>query len=280
MREIIDVNGMSHHDKHYYYYYHYHYHYYSGIVDPSLSESGAVNKALKEFVNVGDILVKLNGKLLEDTTLVEVAAWMKTMKENSIDRTLVFLKPRQVSLEAFLQKGIVIIMLLYYFNCDYHYSYLEYALNQAEGDRVYSIKSTMSTSNKKQQSSLSASTPTSAKETDVNRSVSTSTSIKKQEASEQVSTPSSIKNQQTIPTVSKAAVEEKESIQKKTLEDIKSSSKKASPNKGMYYSTSPDQVKVERGRSRSRSRSRSSDSSFSSSYYSRSSSYSYSRYHF
>jgi len=275
MREIIDVNGTSHHSKHYYYYYHYH----SGIVDPSLSESGAVNKALKEFVNVGDILVKLNGKLLEDTTLVEVAAWMKTIKENSIDRTLVFLKPRQVSLEAFLQKGIVISTFITS-TVITHYSYLEYALNQAEGDRVYSIKSSMSTSAKKQQSSLSASTPTSAKEAEVNRSVSTSTSIQKQEGSEKVSTPSSIKNQQMSPTVSKAAVEEKESIQKKTLEDIKSSSIKASPSKGMYYSTSPDQVNVERGRSRSRSRSRSSDSSFSSSYYSRSSSYSYSRYHF
>ena len=172
MREIIDVNGMSHHNKHYYYYYHYyHYdHYYSGIVDPSLSESGAVNKALKEFVNVGDILVKLNGKLLEDTTLVEVAAWMKTMKENSIDRTLVFLKPRQVSLEAFLQKGIVISIPSLLSTVITHYSYLEYDINQAEGDRVYSIKSSMSTSAKKQQSSLSASTPTSAEEAEVNPS--------------------------------------------------------------------------------------------------------------
>jgi len=50
MREIIDVNGIV------------------------AADGNSVNKPVKAFVNVGDILVKVNGKLLEDTTLVEVTS--------------------------------------------------------------------------------------------------------------------------------------------------------------------------------------------------------------
>jgi hypothetical protein len=81
-----------------------------GIVDQA--ENGKATKSLKEFVNIGDILVKINGRLLEDTTLVEVATWIKVMKENSINRKFLFLKPRQVSLETFLRQGIIIYIII------------------------------------------------------------------------------------------------------------------------------------------------------------------------
>jgi len=71
------------------------------IIDGNDDNSVIISDNLRKIVDVGDILVKVNGKKVGKSNLMDVSKWLLN-SNNDMTKTLMFLKPDMVPLSLFL----------------------------------------------------------------------------------------------------------------------------------------------------------------------------------